>query len=92
MARARRRRHRASSRSWAAMASQPMTPECVDGGMEGHRADHVGRAGLLPVRRRGPDDLVQPDQVDGAASGQKRVAGLEQRPRADRARPEPKGA
>ena len=42
-----------------------------------------GESGLLAVGRCRPDDLVQPDQVDGAPSGQERVARLEHRPRTD---------
>ena len=60
--------------SWAAMASQPMRLELVDGGVQGDGADHVGRSGLLPLGRVGPGHLVQVDQVDRAAAGQERVA------------------
>ena len=63
----------------------------VDGGVQCDGADHVGRAGLLAVGGCGPDDLVEADQVDGAAPGEEGVPGREQRPRADGA-PEPNGA
>ena len=48
--------------------------ELVDGGVQGDRADHVGRAGLLALGRLGPHDLVEIDEVDGAAAGQERIA------------------
>ena len=59
------------------------TADRVDGRVQGHGADHVGRAGLLPVGGRRPDDLVEVDEVDRPAAGQKRVTGLEQLPRTD---------
>ena len=54
--------------------------ERLDGGVERHRPDDVGRAGLLPVGRRGPDHLVQVDQVHRPAAGEERVTRLEQGP------------
>ena len=44
---------------------------------EGDGADDVGGAGLLAFGWLGPDHLVQVDQVDRAAAGEERVAGLE---------------
>ena len=60
--------------------------ELVHGRPEGHRADDVGRAGLLALGRIGPDHLVEVDQVDGAAAGQEGIAVLEDPARPDRAR------
>ena len=60
--------------SWAAMAVQPMRPNSSMAASQGDGADDVGRAGLLPLGRIGPDHLVQIDQVDRAAAGQERVA------------------
>ena len=57
--------------------------ELVDGGVEGHGAEDVGRAGLLSVGRVGPHHLVEVDEVDGAATGQERVAVGERGSRAD---------
>ena len=51
--------------------------QLVHGGAEGDGSDHVGRSGLFPIGRVGPDDLVEIDQVDGAAPGQEGVAGGE---------------
>ena len=63
--------------------------EARDGGFEGDGPEHVGRAGLLAVGRRRPDDLVQADQVDGTSPGQEGIAGFEGPARADeRTRPE----
>ncbi len=47
--------------------------ELIHGGAEGDGADHVGRAGLLALGRFGPDDLVQVDQVHGAATGEEGI-------------------
>ena len=57
--------------------------QLVHGGAEGHRPDHVGGSGLLPIGRVGPDDLVQIDQIDRAAPGQEGVAGGEDAPGPD---------
>ena len=57
--------------------------ELARGGGEGERAEHVGRSGFLSIGRGVPDDLVEVDQVDGAAADQERVAVLERRPWAD---------
>ena len=57
--------------------------ELVDGRVERDGADDVRRAGLLALGRVGPHDLVEVDQVDGAAAGQERVAVGEGRPGAD---------
>ena len=63
---------------------RPADPlQLVDGGVEGDGADDVGRAGLLPLGRVGPHDLVEVDEIDGAATGQERVAVGERVPRAD---------
>src|SRR6185437_6181872 len=48
--------------------------ELGHGGAESDGADHVGGTGLLALWGLGPDDLVDVDQVDGAAAGQERVA------------------
>ena len=66
--------------------------QLVHGRAEGNGADDVGGAGLLPLGRLGPDDLVEVDQVDGAAAGQEGVAGLERTPRGPISAPAPKGA
>ena len=67
-------------------SSQPMRSSSSMAVAEGHRADDVGRAGLLALGRIGPDDLVQVDQVDRAAAGQEGVAVLEGRAAARSAR------
>ena len=72
-----------SAASWPAMASQPRRPHLVHGRTEGHGTHHVGGSGLLALGRLGPDDLVQVDQVDGAAAGEERVPGGEDAPRPD---------
>jgi hypothetical protein len=58
----------------------PDAVELVDGRVQRHGADHVGRAGLLAVGRVGPGHLVEVDQVDGAATGEEGVAVRERRP------------
>ena len=55
----------------------------VHGLPEGDRTDDIGRAGLLPLGRIRPDDLVEVDQVHRPAAGEKRIAVLEDLPRAD---------
>ncbi len=80
---ARRGARPAMASSWARMAAQPIARQLVDGGVEGDRAEHVGRARLLALGRVGPHHLVEVDEVDGAAAGQERVAAREGRPRAD---------
>ena len=57
--------------------------ELVHGGPEGDRADDVGRAGLLPLGRIGPDDLVEVDQIDRATAGQEGIAVREDAARPD---------
>ena len=57
--------------------------QLVHGRPEGDGADDVGGPGLLPLRWLGPDDLVEVDQVDGAAAGEEGVARLERPPRCD---------
>ena len=52
----------------------PDLTECVDGGVQGHGPDDVRGAGLLPVGRVGPNDLVKLDEVDGTAAGKKGIA------------------
>ena len=71
-------RRPASSSSWARTASQPMPRSVSTAACEGDGPDDVGRPGLLAVGWRRPDHLVQVDEVDGAAAGQERVAGLEE--------------
>ena len=48
--------------------------ELVDRGVQRDRAEHVGRAGLLPFGRIAPHDLVEIDEVDRAAAREERVA------------------
>ncbi len=63
--------------------------ERIDGCMQGHGADHIGRAGFLPIRRSCPDHLVEADQVHRSAPGQEGIADFEEIPWSDqRARPE----
>ncbi len=57
--------------------------ERVDRGVQGHCPDDVRRARLLAFGRGGPDDLVELDEVDGAATGEERVTVGEGFPRAD---------
>ena len=59
---------------------------------EGDRAEHVGRAGLLALGRVGPHDLVEVDEVDGAAAGEERVAVGRTRARGPMSTPAPNGA
>ncbi len=68
------RRRRASSSSWSAIGVPADGRELVDGGVERDGADHVRRAGLLPLGRLGPDHLVEVDEVDRPAAGEERVA------------------
>ena len=74
---------RARRASCAAIAGQPRRWSSRAAAARATRADHVGRSGFLAVGRGGPDDLVEVDQVDGAAADQERVAVLERRPWAD---------
>ena len=66
--------------------------QLVHGRAEGDRADDVGRAGLLPLGRLGPDDLVEVDQVDGATAGEEGVAASRTSRRGPISAPAPKGA
>ena len=66
-----------SAASWARIGVPADPLQLVHGGAEGHRPDHVGRPRLLSFGGLGPDHLVEVDQVDRAAAGQERVAGLE---------------
>jgi len=54
-------------------------PELAECARHGECADHVRGAGLLPVRRLGPDHLVEVDEVDRATTGEERLARLERR-------------
>ena len=68
------RSRRASCSSWCSMGGQPMRSSFVDGGVESDRAEDVGGAGFFAFGRVGPHDLVEVDEVDGAATGEERVA------------------
>ena len=57
--------------------------EGVDGGVQGDGADDVGGTRLFTLGRVGPGDLVQVDEVDGATTGEERVAVGEAGPGAD---------
>ena len=59
---------------------------------EGDGADDVGRAGLLALGRVGPHDLVEVDEVDGAAAGEERVAVGERVAAGPMSTPAPNGA
>ena len=63
---------------------RPADPlQLIDGRVQGDGTDDVGGAGLLPLGRIGPHDLVEIDEIDGAAASQERIAVGEGVPRAD---------
>ena len=73
----------ASSSSWS-FDRPPSDPvELVDGRVERDGTDDVGGAGFFTLGRIGPHDLVEIDEIDGAAASEERVAVGEGAPRSD---------
>ena len=61
----------------------PQLTKGVDRCVQRHSAHDVRRAGLFPVWRVGPDDLVELDEVDGATTGEERITFRERPARPD---------
>ena len=81
---------RASWSSWSAMASQPISPRTSMAAWRATAPMTLGNR-LLTLGRVSPGDLVEVDEVDGAAAGEERVAIGEGGPAADHT-PAPNGA